>query len=65
MLPSIKNFAIAFAISIIIFGTLGFVITPLLKDATSGFDATAENESGVDTSVTVPEEDENDDDGAV
>lgn len=59
MLPSIKNFAIAFAISIIIFGTLGFVITPLLKDATSGFDATAENESGVDTSVTVPEEDEN------
>ena len=56
MLPSIKNFAIAFAVSIIIFGTLGFVITPLLKSATSGFDATAEKESSVDASVTVPDE---------
>ncbi len=59
MLPSIKNFAIAFAISIIIFGTLGFVITPLLKDATSGFDASANKESSVETSPDAPDENEN------
>lgn len=57
MLPSIKNFAIAFAVSIIIFGILGFIITPLLKDATSGFDATAEIGSGNAVTEQTPNED--------
>ena len=61
MLPSIKSFAIAFAVSIIIFGTLGFVITPLLKDATSGFDATLEKESTEETEMQAPSEDPNED----
>lgn len=44
MLPAIKSFAIAFVVSILIFGTLGFVTTPLLKDMTSGFDSTSKSE---------------------
>ena len=67
MLPAIKSFAIAFAVSIIIFGTLGFIVTPLLKDMTSGFDSTSKPEDtqqtennntpddDVDTDVTVPD----------
>lgn len=61
MLPSIKNFAIAFAVSIIIFGTLGFLITPLLKDATSGFDATSEKENGQETEIQNPGNEPNED----
>ena len=52
MLPSIKSFAIAFAISILIFGIIGVTVTPMLKDMTEGFD----QQSGETNDTSYPQQ---------
>lgn len=58
MLPSIKSFAIAFAVSILIFGILGFAVTPMLKDITESFgghDVESTDTQGSQNTLPIPD----------
>ena len=55
MLSSVKSFAIAFAVGIIIFGLIGYFIAPQIKSLTDGFLVPDDEETGEAQEYVVPE----------